>query len=140
MIPREHALLKAELNRLAGEVYATNAFVFDAWGLVWCCAVQPLAPDEAALLEQIKTVLSSGEPRLQSGGRISRTWPALNPPLHCRSFAGVYVLGLWVTSNSTEFLLRPAVTRALPLLESLTLALPPPGGHDPNSGAQHGRA
>ncbi len=134
MAPREHKLLTEELNRLAGEVYATNAFVFDAWGLVWCHAARPLGADEATLFEQIRLVLTSTTPRLQSGGKIGRTWSNVTPNLHCRSFGGVYVLGLWVTS---EFLLRPAISRALHRVEALTLALPPPGGRDPSSGAQH---
>src|SRR5687768_11850806 len=122
MVPKEHTLLAAELNRLAGEVYATNAFVFDAWGLVWCCAERPFGSQESTLFEQIRTVLTGATPRLQNGGKINRTWSAFTPALYCRSFAGSYVLGVWLTANSTEFLLRPAVARALPLVESLTLA------------------
>lgn len=110
--PPAHRQLSAELDRLATD----------------------------ALFEQIKTVLDGLSRPLQQGGRLDRSFPDLDPPLYCRSFATVYVLSLWTSRHTNEFLLQRAVRKALPTIESLTLSLPPPGGADPSSGAQHGSA
>ncbi len=140
MPPEQVRQLSRELEQLAGTVYGSNAFVFDAWGLVWCRASSLGPGQETMLLGQIKSILEGTRPPLPRGGKLDTTFSALSPPMSCRSFATVYVLGIWISSNSTEFLLRSSVRDALPRIEALTLSLPPPGGADPSSGAQHGRA
>ena len=56
--------------------------------------------------------------------------------MYCVSFAASYVVGLWTTPGTNHFVLRCAVRAALPVIEALTLSLPPPDGSG-NSGAQH---
>jgi len=133
-------MLVDELDRLATDVYATNAFVFDAWGLVWCEASFSDEPTRRVLFSQIKSVLEGCQKPLYQGGKLEQMFGSLDPPLFCHSFASVYVLGLWTSKSTNEFLMRKALRKALPKIEALTLALPPPGGGNPNSGAQHGRA
>jgi len=128
------------LERLAVDVYASHAIVFDGWGLVWC-AGPSLGPNaEAILLAQIKGVLEGLPKPLARGGKLDATYTRLDRPLYCRSFASVYVLALWTSKSTVEFLMRKAIRDSLAKIEALTLALPPPGGGEPNSGAQHGRA
>jgi len=132
--------LAKELERLAVDVYASHAIVFDAWGLVWCAGPSLEGNSQAILLTQIKTVLEGLSKPLARGGKLDALYGTLVPVLYCRSFASVYVLALWTSKSTVEFLMRKAVRDALPKIEALTVALPPPGGSDPNAGAQHGRA
>lgn len=103
-----------------------NVFVFDAWGLVWCPAWWPSAVEREVLFEQVRRVLESLDPRLEGGGRVDRVFEELDPPLYCRSFASVYVLGTWFGEETVPFAVRRQVALALPDVERLTLALPPP--------------
>jgi hypothetical protein len=142
--PRSLGKTSAVFLRAGSDVYASNAWIFDAGGTVWCVARPPEAIFGEALDAQIRNVLVGLPKPLTRGGRIDATFgeptARLIPRVYCRSFASIYVLGLWPTSSTVKFLMQKAVRAALPTIEALTLALPPPGGTEPNSGAQHGRA
>jgi hypothetical protein len=56
------------------------------------------------------------------------------------SFAGVYVLLLWFAEAFSELAVRRAVHQALPAIEALTVALPPPDGLAVGSGADPARS
>jgi hypothetical protein len=80
-------------------------------------------------------------PPLRRGGKIDCIVEdrATDTKLSARSFAGIYVLVLW----HDWFDDRPVsgtVEEALPLIEALVIALPPPDGPDATSGAAKMRA
>ena len=54
------------------------------------------------------------------------------------SFASIYVVVVWLEPDFDPFTARKVVREALPRIEALTLALPPPFGPDAGEGA--GRA
>ncbi len=60
----------------------------------------------------------------------------IEPSLHARSFASIYVLVLWLPPRADEPLVRVKVDEALPVIERLTVALPPP---DPAPGEAAGK-
>lgn len=131
MFPEAHRKLSAELERLTSAAEATNAFVFDAWGLVWGYASFPDARSRELLFIQIKAVLHGLPTPLQRGARLDRIFTNLQPALYCCSFAAVYVLAVWPSEQANAFLLRRVALASLPAIESLTMLLPPPGGENP---------
>jgi hypothetical protein len=60
--------------------------------------------------------------------------------IYLRSFASVYVLVLTFEDAARLFRAREAISNALPEIESLTVALPPPDGPDASGGAGFGSA
>ena len=132
--------LATELHALVTRADCKNAFVFDAWGLIWCAAHLPHGEDRARLYAQVKAILEQLDPPLQRGTRLDRVFPDDVAPMYCISFAATYVLGLWLDADTNEFLVRRSVADALPTIETMTLSLPPPDGSGGSSGAQHGRA
>jgi hypothetical protein len=138
--PRPQRELAERLRQLSERGGATNAFVFDAWGLIWCSASPTHGAERQRLFAQVKAILEGLAPPLQRGAKLDRLFPHPESPMYCASFASAYVLGLWTTPATNLFTLRRAVTDALPLVESLTLSLPPPDGTDASAGAQRGRA
>lgn len=129
--------LALALRALCQRADATNAFVFDAWGLIWSSASLTFGDDQKRLYEQVATILESLDPPLQHGGRVDRVFEDEHAAMYCTSFATTYVLGLWLGPETNELAMRRAVREALPAIESLTLSLPPPDGSGGNSGAQH---
>lgn len=113
--------------------------MFDAWGLVWCYGTFPGDAPQQALFAQMTAVLEGLNTPLQQGGKLNKWFIDFAPPVYCRSFASVYVLAVWTSPDTDEFSLLKAVRVALPNIETLTVALPPPDGVDPSSGEQHGR-
>ncbi|MCA9624762.1 MAG: hypothetical protein KC731_37320 [Myxococcales bacterium] len=117
-----------------------NAFVFDAWGLFWCSADLTYCEDQQRLYSQVKAILEGLDPPLQRGAKLDHTFPDDVTPMYCVSFSATYVLGLWLSAETNEFLMRRSVADALPNIETMTLSLPPPDGSGGSSGAQHGHA
>jgi len=132
--------LAQELLDLVHRAGAANAFVFDAWGLIWCSAEQTYGASQKRLYGQVKTILEGIVPPLQKGAKLDRVFPNDETPMYCVSFAATYVLALWLKPDTNEFLLRRLVKDALSKIEAMTLSLPPPDGSDTSSGVQHGRA
>ena len=136
----EQQELAGALHQLCMDSGASNAFVFDAWGLIWAYATRPEGTVRERLFAQLKRILEGVEPRLHRGGKLDRLIDDPKSPMFCVSFSSAYVLGLWVGEGANDFQMRRAVKAALPRIEAMTLALPPPDGSDPSSGAMHGRA
>jgi hypothetical protein len=66
-----------------------------------------------------------------------------DPPAHAyvaESFASIYVLILFFEATFDPFTARSRLRTALPRIEALTLALPPPLGPDTGAGAGKARA
>jgi len=136
----EQRKLASELIDLVKRVAATNAFVFDAWGLIWCSATLTFGDDQTRLYAQVAEILERLDPPLARGAKLDRTFVHPESPMYCVSFAASYVLGVWLSPETNELTLRRVVKSVLPAIESMTLALPPPDGSDPSSGASHGSA
>jgi hypothetical protein len=135
----EQRQLAAELRNLTARARARNAFVFDAWGLIWCSASLTFGDDQACLHAQVGAILDEIDPPLTRGGKVDRIFTH-ELSMYCVSFAATYVLGVWLADETSEFTLRRSVKAALPMIESMTLALPPPDGTDTTSGAGRSRA
>lgn len=135
----QHELAR-ELRVLVENAHATNAFVFDAWGIIWCSAALTFGDDETRLYAQVPEVLEAVNPPLARGGKLDRLFAHDTSPMYCVSFAASYILGLWLSPEANEFRARRLVKRALPRVEVMTLSLPPPNGPDTSSGAQRSRA
>jgi hypothetical protein len=118
--------LAAELHELVTRAGAANAFVFDAWGLIWCSAHLTHGDDQERLYAQVKAILEGLDPPLQRGTKLDRTFPDDVTPMYCVSFSATYVLGVWLNAETNEFLIRRSVADALPKIETMTLSLPPP--------------
>ena len=132
--------LGEELLDLVSRTSAANAFVFDAWGLIWCSAILTYGDDRERLYLQVKTILDGLEPPLQRGTKLDRIFSDDVTSMYCVSFAATYVLAVWVAPETNVFLMRRLTKDALPRIEAMTLSLPPPDGSGGSSGAQHGRA
>jgi len=129
--------LAEALRGFAERADGANAFVFDAWGLIWCSAWLTFGDDQVLLYAQVRHALESPNPPLQRGGKLDgRVCPG-SPPMYCVSFASCYVLGVWISEPLNPLLLRRAVKEALLTIEPMTLSLPPPDGTGGFSGAQH---
>ena len=132
--------LASELRILVENAGATNAFVFDAWGIIWCSATLTFGDDETRLYAQVPEVLGAVAPPLARGGKLDRIFAHDVSPMYCVSFAASYILGLWLSLEADEFRVRRLVKKALPRVEAMTLSLPPPNGPDASAGAQRSRA
>jgi hypothetical protein len=129
--------LAIQLRALCEHAAASNAFVFDAWGLIWCSASLTFGDDQERLYAQVAAILESLVLPLHGGGKLDRVFEDEHAATYCVSFGVTYVLGLWMTPETNELAMRRAVRDALPTIESLTLSLPPPDGPGSTSGAQH---
>lgn len=129
---QEWLRLQHRLGDLASEAGAQNAFVLDAWANLWCAAHS--YDGSAAQLATLATerALASVRPPLPRGGHIDGEFFFG----YIWSFAGVYVLVLRFTRTFDAEPVRVLVVKALPSIEALTLALPPPDG--PGSGTSEG--
>jgi hypothetical protein len=130
----EWLALSAELVALSGATHAHNAYVADATGMSWCAAhdfseqlPQSVADLLAWRLDQLPKPLPKGGVLDAAVSRVTGT-----PGGHAyfASFAGVYVLVLRFAGPFDVDNVRTLVGTALPRLEALTLALPPPEGPD----------
>jgi hypothetical protein len=121
------------LGDLSRESGATNGYVLDAWANLWCAGNDLyLGGESGPIMELTQAQLLSLPRPLNRGGRIDRAQGLT----YFRSFAGIYVVVLRFQAPFDLAALRPVVTKALPRIEALTLALPPPEG--PGSGGAEG--
>jgi hypothetical protein len=128
--PEWVALCEA-LTELAHRTGAANAVVMDAFNALWSRAF-PLTPEsQQHAFDLLARALSTSERPLQSGGHVK-----MNTGRYlAESFATVYVLILWFDSPYDESWVRAAVRHALPIIEQLTVSLPPPDEPGPLAGA-----
>jgi hypothetical protein len=129
----EWAALAQALAALASRTGATNAFVIDAWGHLWCRARAHGAPDH--LFRLATAVLQRASKPLTRGGRLDVGAIGDDEAWYARSFAGVYVVLVLFERTFDELAVRRAVTESLREIEALTLSLPPPDGPDVSRGA-----
>jgi hypothetical protein len=110
------------------------AFVIDEGNGLWCVGLAESgparsteAPDRAAdrfYRDEMVPRLAG----LRGGVRMSVAKVDGQDRYVAESFAGIYAVVVWFGGNFQPELVRARVRRALPEIEALTLALPPPGG------------
>lgn len=147
--PSTIAMLNEALGELVEMLGASHALVLDQSELVWG-AFHPFAVPEARVLEDAQRFyLRDVAPRsaaLKRGKRLYVCEPSfeerrrdgavtdVTPPHFAKSFANIYVLVVWFDAPFEELEARDLVDAALPRIERLTLALPPPDGPHLTSG------
>jgi hypothetical protein len=117
----------------------TCAAVIDEGNGLWC--VSHAGFDAAADRFYREEIAARPEVQLTKGGRLHVVRE--NPPAHAyvgESFASIYVVILWFDREFDPFTTRARVRDALPRIEALTLAIPPPFGPDAGVGAGKSRA
>jgi hypothetical protein len=135
--------LRAELLHIAKMSGATEVYVLDAWGNLWCSAHRAA---EATLLRAVAVVesaLRALKRPLARGGTIDQVLDLDETHGYIRSFAGVYVVLVLFggpPGNRNRPVSRGIVGRALPRIEALTIGLPPPDGSGSSSGEAFGVA
>lgn len=124
---------------LAEQCGGSCAAVIDDGSTLYCTTHSGY--DEAARRFHRQEVAMRPEVRLKRGGRLSVV-RAVAPDRGyvAESFAAIYIVIVWFERSFDPFTTRRLVKAALPRIEALTLALPPPFGPDAGSGAGKGRA
>ena len=133
--------LAAELDSLASASGAENAIVADETSLLWCRARAMTPLDTERAFSRLAMALGpDGGRDLARGHKLRYAAADVPPYTYAESFAGIYVLLLWFTEPFVEFRVHGLVHRALPEIERLTVALPPPDGPDSTAGEARKRA
>jgi len=141
--------LQRALGALCNEAGASHVAIFDESCLMWCAYFAGSESSEATAerLERDGMTLftrhiAPQKERMRRGARVHvcRCDPAESELYVLESFAGIYVLALWFSDTFPELSALAKVRRALPDIEALTLALPPPDGPDATSGTGAQRA
>ena len=135
---------KGELEQLCLVNGMENAYVRDAWGNRWCSG-RPFSRYAGAEIDAaVNAAVSACAPSLPRGGKLDTVIELSGRRALVVSFAGVYLLVVeyrtpaetFVASVQRQAMVRKATLGALPKIERLTLALPPPAG--PGSGSAEG--
>jgi len=121
--------LGRSLDRLVKATGASFAVVMDESNDLWCWSRGLDREDEAPFL-LLDRALSATDVPLRRGGRID----TLKSDFAARSFAAIYLLILSFDRLGEPFQIRKEIAEALPEIEALTLALPPPDGPDATAG------
>ena len=136
--PALNALQRA-LCDLVLECDGTCAAVIDDGNGLWCTSNPGFEPAaDRFYREEI-----AAQPTVQLKRGVHLHVVRHDPPARAyvaESFASIYVLILWFDRAFDPFTARTQLRRALPRIEALTLALPPPFGPDAGSGAGKARA
>ena len=136
--PEWRALYEA-LADLCDETGATHGAVFDEAPIMWCAYnTDEVTPHdvEISATDVFTREVAPIKASVRRGARLSVCRSGRDDALYiAESFAGIYVLALWFRARFLEELVRARVRIALPKIEALTLALPPPDGPDETSGA-----
>jgi hypothetical protein len=133
----------AGLARVCG---APFAFVIDEGNGLWCVGLADSGPTTSTAHEDRaadRFYESEMVPRLggmRRGGRLDLVKVDGNDRYVAMSFAGIYVLVVWLAGAFEPALVRARIRRALPAIEALTLAMPPSGGPGCDEGAEKRRA
>jgi hypothetical protein len=133
------AALHGALLDLASECQAACVAVIDDGNGLWCTSHAGFEPaadrfyrDEIATNPDVH--LRRGKPlHVARHGEPDRSYVA-------ESFASIYVAIVFFAGPFDPFTARTRLRAALPRIEALTLALPPPFGPDGAEGAGQGRA
>lgn len=128
--------LVARLRQLVERAGAEHAVVADVFNDLWCHDSDLGESGTQIAFKYLDLALRSSTKPPKSGG-IDLALATEPPYLFARSLAGVYVLIIWFERPYDASTVRALAKRALPKIESLTVALPPPDG--PDAGAGSGR-
>lgn len=131
--------LSIALLELADACNATGAVVIDDGNGLWCMSHPGL--EKAADAFYREEIATRPEVQLRKGRPLHVVRD--RPPEHAyvaESFAAIYVLVLFFDRDFDPFTARSKLRSALPRIEALVLALPPPFGPDAGAGAGKGRA
>lgn len=137
---RQWRELRRRLVILAEECGAQNACVLDAWGNLWCSGYVADWSEQSRAITAVERALAQLHRPLQRGRRLDGRLLHGGEHLYVRSFANVYLTLLRFPGSFAEDPVRDAVAKALPGIEALTIALPPPSGPGSASGAGFGVA
>jgi len=121
--------LRETLARLVEETGAEAAAVLDQSNDLWCAS--PPTNDVALAAERLQERELSGArgASLRKGAHLSMARIEEHGDSYvAESFAGIYVVALWFAGTFDPFTARARLRAALPRIEALTLALPPPDG------------
>jgi hypothetical protein len=120
--------LRVELDALANAAVAFNAYVVDAWGIVWCAAryFESVYPEDLADL--VRLAEARRHVRVTHGGKLDAVLSGSKGHAYLRTYASCYVVLLRYAGPFDEPKARDVVSAALPRLEAITLRLPPPEG------------
>jgi len=127
------------LSDLAMDANATCAAVIDDGNGLWCTSHPGF--DTAADRFYREEIATKPDVDLKRGTGLHVA--RMDPPDHAyiaESFASIYVVILWFGSTFDPFTTRTKLKSALPRIEALTLAIPPPFGPDAGSSAGKARA
>lgn len=127
--------LAERLGALCTRAGAENAVVADAWNDLWCRATTLAGDQQPLAFHLLDWSLSSATKPLPKGGRVDLANTETDPYFAARSFAGVYVLIVWFAAPFDVSTVRGLMRHALPDIERLTCALPPPDGPDRDANA-----
>ena len=142
------ALYRA-LAKLADACGGTSAFVLDEGNGLWCVGI-PGAPPIGSTPGQDRAAdrfyRAEIVPRMSSmrrGIKLDVASAAGDDRYVASSFAAIYAAVVWFDRDLSDLEVaraRATIKRALPEIESLTLALPPSGGPGTDEGAMEVRA
>ena len=124
--------LQAALESVSSKARAFNAYVFDAWGKLWCAAHGFSEMPRDDLFDLIRTAVARSGTPLQRGGALDTCLSGRTGHAYLKTFGSCYVLQLRYAGPFDQKSACAAVAKALPVIEALTLRLPPsggPGGH-----------
>lgn len=128
----EWVALRTRLSALSEQVAASGGYVVDVEGNLWCSAYAIWWNDQARTIKLVLRETGRLEPPLGRGGKLDRRITSNHGNDfvydYVRSFAGLYVLALTFSRPFDIVAIRRVANKALPAIESLVLALPPPGG------------
>jgi hypothetical protein len=125
---REWEELRGELERVAAAALAYNAYVLDAWDVMWCAAHSFTAVYGEDLAAIVHAAAAKKGVSLTRGGKLDTSVSGPKGHAYLRTYGSCYVVVLRYAGPFDESKARDVATAALPRLEALTLLLPPPGG------------
>lgn len=127
MTAHQRQELDRRLTLLARQCGASCAFVIDTTGQAYG-ASEPLPDDWATLAEAVGplVVAATREHPLRRGGHLHLVRSVEPPFAAAESFAGVYMLMALFEAPFDGAMVSAVVRHALPEIEALTVALPPP--------------
>jgi hypothetical protein len=136
------AALRRELQALLEAAGGDLAAVIDEGNMLWCWSPASKDAQVAAAADRFyKEEVAPLSPALHRGGHLHaahrdphwRTWRSYV----AESFAGIYVVVLWHDGSRETGALLAHLREAIPRIEPLTVAMPPPDG--PGAGEAAGK-
>lgn len=124
----EWSALRQALSEVANATRSEMACVLDATGDLWCASHPIDEPRQQWAMQTVRDAFHAPHPQIARGGHLGRRVSHGDRPAYLRSFAGTYVLLVALAEPVDEVGLHRVVDAALPEVERLTLALPPPDG------------